>query len=182
MGIGGCWNEAINSRFCGRQALHEPGSVKADSHVAAAVDSRSYDEIYQKDMQSFIQLMPQLDVMLHVIYDQVDPNPAGFHYWIQNHTPGASGRVCTDDLTSTYTWPSGINAHSGGIAAFDMGLVCNSRERLYRWRALPVAAANQRLGTHARQCQFKSDRNLDLGPAWAQTRDRILDFKHQYSA
>ena len=30
------------------------GSVKADSHVAAAIDSRRYQEIYDKDMQSFI--------------------------------------------------------------------------------------------------------------------------------
>ncbi len=53
------------------------GSVKADSHVAAAIDSRHYDEIYQTDMQTFIQLMPQLDALMpaHVIYDQVDPHP-----------------------------------------------------------------------------------------------------------
>ena len=30
------------------------GSVQADSHVAAAIDSRTYDEIYAKDMQTFI--------------------------------------------------------------------------------------------------------------------------------
>ncbi len=48
------------------------GSVKADSHVAAAIDHRSYEEIYQKDMQSFIQLQPQLDALMpaHVIYEQ----------------------------------------------------------------------------------------------------------------
>ncbi len=40
------------------------GSVQADSHVAAAIDHRSYDEIYQKDMQTFIQLMPQLDALM----------------------------------------------------------------------------------------------------------------------
>ena len=59
---------------------------KADSHVAAAIDSRSYDEIYNHDMQSFIKLMPELDALMpaHVIYDQVDPNPAGFSpFWIQ---------------------------------------------------------------------------------------------------
>jgi beta-N-acetylhexosaminidase len=50
------------------------------------LDSRTYDEIYAKDMQTFIKLMPQLDALMpaHVIYNQVDPNPAGFSpYWIQ---------------------------------------------------------------------------------------------------
>ena len=51
------------------------GSVKANS-CGAAIDNRSYRDIYDKDMQSFIQLMPQLDALMpaHVIYDQVDPN------------------------------------------------------------------------------------------------------------
>ncbi len=40
------------------------GSVQADSHVAAAIDSRTYDEIYAKDMQTFIKLMPQLDALM----------------------------------------------------------------------------------------------------------------------
>ncbi|MFV5465003.1 beta-N-acetylhexosaminidase, partial [Acinetobacter sp. 207] len=62
------------------------GSVKADSHVAAAIDSRSFAEIQQQDMQTFIQLQNQLDALMpaHVIYDQVDPNPAGFsEFWLQ---------------------------------------------------------------------------------------------------
>ncbi len=50
------------------------------------IDMRCYEEIQQKDMQTFIQLQPQLDALMpaHVIYSQVDPNPAGFsEFWIQ---------------------------------------------------------------------------------------------------
>ena len=56
------------------------GSVKADSHVAAAIDSRSYDEIYDKDIQKFYQVDATVGCKMpaHVIYDQVDPNPAAF--------------------------------------------------------------------------------------------------------
>ena len=48
--------------------------------MAAAIDNRSYDEIYQNDMQPFIQLQSELDALMpaHVIYEQVDSKPAGF--------------------------------------------------------------------------------------------------------
>ena len=53
---------------------------------AAAIDPREYQDIYNNDMQSFIQLQTQLDALMpaHVIYENVDPNPAGFSpYWIE---------------------------------------------------------------------------------------------------
>lgn len=69
------------------------GSVKADSHVAAAIDPREYQDIYNKDMQSFIQLQTQLDALMpaHVIYEKVDPNHVWFALLDSNDfTPRAS--------------------------------------------------------------------------------------------
>nr|MBP8071075.1 beta-N-acetylhexosaminidase [Acinetobacter sp.] len=112
------------------------GSVKADSHVAAPVDSRSYDEIYHQDMQTFIQLMPQLDALMpaHVIYDQVDPNPAGFSpYWIQKvlrQDLNFEGVLFSDDLTMQAACVVGgadARIQAALKAGCDMGLVCNDR-------------------------------------------------------
>ncbi len=110
------------------------GSVKADSHVAAAIDHRSYDEIYNNDMQSFIQLQPQLDALMpaHVIYPNIDPNPAGFSpYWIQKvlrEELQYDGVLFSDDLTMQAACVAG-GADARILAALnagcDMGLVCN---------------------------------------------------------
>lgn len=168
------------------------GSVKADSHVAAAVDSRPYDEIYQKDIQSFIQLMPQLDALMpaHVIYDQVDPNPAGFSpYWIQKilrQELKFDGVLFSDDLSMQAACVAGgadARIQAALRAGCDMGLVCNSREAactaLEGIADLPLPNQLRLERMRGNIPNIQVGQNLDLGPAWAQTRDRILDFKHQ---
>ncbi|WP_374573720.1 beta-N-acetylhexosaminidase [Acinetobacter sp.] len=171
------------------------GSVKADSHVAAAVDSRPYDEIYQKDMQSFIQLMPQLDALMpaHVIYDQVDPNPAGFSpYWIQKilrQELKFDGVLFSDDLSMQAACVAGgadARIQAALRAGCDMGLVCNSREAactaLEGIADLPLPNQQRLERMRGRIPQRSIGAALELGDEWAQTRERILDFKHQCSA
>lgn len=171
------------------------GSVKADSHVAAAVDSRPYDKIYQKDMQSFIQLMPQLDALMpaHVIYDQVDPNPAGFSaHWIQNilrQELKFDGVLFSDDLSMQAACVAGgadARIQAALNAGCDMGLVCNSRESACAALAciadFPMPNQQRLERMRGRIPQRSIGAVLELGDEWAQTRDRILDFKHQCSA
>jgi len=171
------------------------GSVKADSHVAAAVDSRPYDKIYQKDMQSFIQLMPQLDALMpaHVIYDQVDPNPAGFSaHWIQNilrQELKFDGILFSDDLSMQAACVAGgadARIQAALNAGCDMGLVCNSRESACAALAgiadFPMPNQQRLERMRGRIPQRSIGAALELGDEWAQTRDRILDFKHQCSA
>ena len=171
------------------------GSVKADSHVAAAVDSRPYDEIYQKDMQSFIQLMPQLDALMpaHVIYDQVDPNPAGSSkHWIQNilrQKLKFDGVLFSDDLSMQAACVAGgadARIQAALNAGCDMGLVCNSRESACAALAgiadFPMPNQQRLERMRGRIPQRSIGAALELGDEWAQTRDRILDFKHQCSA
>lgn len=171
------------------------GSVKADSHIAAAIDHRQYDEIYAEDMQTFIQLQPQLNALMpaHVIYDQVDPNPAGFSpFWIQDvlrQRLKFDGVLFSDDLSMQAAGVVG-DADARIIAALDagcdMGLVCNNREAqllaLEAIRHYPMPNQQRLNAMRGRipaldQTDLHIGEQLDLGPEWLATRERIESFK-----
>ncbi|MFV5403757.1 MULTISPECIES: beta-N-acetylhexosaminidase [unclassified Acinetobacter] len=170
------------------------GSVKADSHVAAAIDTRSYAEIQQKDMQTFIQLQPQLDALMpaHVIYSQVDPNPAGFsEFWIQKvlrQELGFDGVLFSDDLSMQAACVAGdadARIQAALKAGCDMGLVCNDRaaqcialEGIVDL-PLPNQQRLERMRGNIPNIQIGAE--LDLGEAWRNIRDEILAFKQQMS-
>ena len=166
------------------------GSVKADSHVAAAIDSRSYDEIYQKDMQTFIQLMPQLDALMpaHVIYNQVDPNPAGFSpFWIQEilrKTLNFDGVLFSDDLSMQAACVAGgadARIRAALNAGCDMGLVCNDRSSaclaLDAISDLALPNQNRLERMRGKIPQVNHEHVLNLGNAWEKARDTISAFK-----
>ncbi|WP_288383516.1 beta-N-acetylhexosaminidase [uncultured Acinetobacter sp.] len=169
------------------------GSVKADSHVAAAIDSRHYDEIYRTDMQTFIQLMPQLDALMpaHVIYDQVDPHPAGFSpFWIQEvlrKQLGFDGVLFSDDLTMQAACVAGgadARLKAALDAGCDMGLVCNDRAAAclaldaISTYALPD---QDRLSRMRGQCpELKISSALSLGETWQTTKNAIETFKNSF--
>ncbi|MGN0936487.1 beta-N-acetylhexosaminidase [Acinetobacter amyesii] len=169
------------------------GSVKADSHVAAAVDHRSYEEIYQKDMQSFIQLQPQLDALMpaHVIYENIDPNPAGFSpYWIQKvlrQELQFDGVLFSDDLSMQAACVAGgadARIQAALNAGCDMGLVCNNRESAcialdgIQNLALPNQERLERM--RGKIPQIEIGQSIELGADWQNVRNRIVDFKNQY--
>ena len=169
------------------------GSVKADSHVAAAIDSRSYEEIYQQDMQSFIQLMPQLDALMpaHVIYDQVDPNPAGFSaYWIQHvlrQQLNFDGVLFSDDLTmqaACVVGDAGVRIQAALQAGCDMGLVCNDRAAastaLQAIANLPLPNQQRLARMRGKIPTIQIGKSLDLGPEWHTTRETIEQFKQSF--
>ena len=170
------------------------GSVKADSHVAAAIDTRSYAEIQQKDMQTFIQLQSQLDALMpaHVIYSQVDPNPAGFsEFWIQKvlrQELGFDGVLFSDDLSMQAACVAGgadARIQASLKAGCDMGLVCNDRaaqcialEGIVDL-PLPNQQRLERMRGNIPNIQIGDE--LDLGEEWREIRDEILAFKQQSS-
>lgn len=165
------------------------GSVKADSHIAAAIDPRSYQEIEQKDMQSFIQLMPQLDALMpaHVIYPAVDENPAGFSpFWIQEvlrKKLNFQGVLFSDDLSMQAACIAG-GANARILAALnagcDMGLVCNDREAA----CLALSALdNYKMPNQQRLEKMRGkipnisiSQQLALGDEWQQTQQKVQDF------
>ncbi|MEB3754620.1 beta-N-acetylhexosaminidase [Acinetobacter sp. MD2(2019)] len=169
------------------------GSVKADSHVAAAVDVRSYQDIYDKDMQSFIQLMPELDAVMpaHVIYPQVDPNPAGFSsYWIQEilrKQLNFDGVLFSDDLTMQAACVAG-DADARILAALeagcDMGLVCNNRAAaclaLDAIQHLPQPNQQRLERMRGRIPNIQIGEQLGLGEEWQTAKRTIEDFKQSF--
>ncbi len=166
------------------------GSVKADSHVAAAVDPRSFDEIYKNDMQSFIQLQPQLDALMpaHVIYENVDPNPAGFSpYWIQKvlrQELQFDGVLFSDDLTMQAACVAGgadARIKAALAAGCDMGLVCNQREAaclaLDAITDLPLPNQQRLERMRGKIPQIQIGEQLDLGAEWVEIKQAIEQFK-----
>ena len=167
------------------------GSVKADSHVAAAIDSRSFAEIEAQDMQSFIQLQSQLNALMpaHVIYDQVDAHPAGFSkFWIQDilrQKLNFDGVLFSDDLSMQAACVAGgadARIRAALDAGCDMGLVCNNREAALialngiEHYALPNQERLERMRGRIPDIHIGTD--LDLGEEWQQIRERIVQFKN----
>ena len=167
------------------------GSVKADSHVAAAIDSRSYDEIYAQDMQSFIQLKTQLDALMpaHVIYENVDPNPTGFSpFWIQKilrQELKFDGVLFSDDLSMQAACVAG-NADARIRAALDagcdMGLVCNNRESacvaLTGIENLPLPNQERLERMRGKIPTTHIGEAFDLGAEWQSVKHTIEAFKN----
>lgn len=162
------------------------GSVQADSHVAAAIDPRPYAEIYTKDMQPFLALMPQLDALMpaHVIYPAVDANPAGFSkHWLQTvlrQQLQFDGVLFSDDLSMQAACVAGgadARIQAALNAGCDMGLVCNDRAAACTalQGILDFAPPNQSRLERMRGKipNIKITAELDLGESWRVTQAAV---------
>lgn len=111
------------------------GHVRADSHHEVPVDDRSYVDIEQCDLMPFRRLIGAgLGAVMpaHVIYPQVDAQPAGFSSkWLKQilrQQLEFDGVIFSDDLSMEGAKGAGgivARANAALTSGCDMVLVCN---------------------------------------------------------
>ena len=112
------------------------GHVEADSHVAIPVDERNLQDILIEDILPFERMIHYgLAAIMpaHVVYPNVDKNPAGFSpFWIKKVLRGRlefDGIIFSDDLSMEGASVAGgfvERAEAALAAGCDMVLVCNN--------------------------------------------------------
>jgi beta-N-acetylhexosaminidase len=134
----GLFRKGMNAAGMAATGKHFPGhgAVALDSHLTLPTDERDLDSIRAKDLLPFKQLIKEgLEGIMpaHVVYSNIDPNPAGFSpFWIQQilrRELNFNGTVFSDDLSmagaaSVGDFPE--RARLAQLAGCDMLLVCNN--------------------------------------------------------
>ncbi|WP_372872437.1 beta-N-acetylhexosaminidase [Shewanella sp.] len=162
------------------------GSVQADSHIAMPVDSRSAEAILNVDMKPFVSLIGAnlLDGVMpaHVVYDSLDPNPAGFsRFWLQQKLRGElgfDGRIFSDDLGMEGAAFAGgyvARARAALDAGCDMILVCNNRQGVLEVLAADLLQSTTvNTAASLRPDNGKTIRALDNTVRWEKARELAL--------
>lgn len=136
--LGAALVRGLLSAGMGAVGKHFPGHgyATADSHIAIPSDDRSLEEIMNTDVAPY---RPVIEAGLagimpaHVIYTDVDPNPAGFSaFWMKEvlrKQLGFDGVIFSDDLSMEGASVAGgmkERAQAALDAGCDVVLVCNA--------------------------------------------------------
>jgi beta-N-acetylhexosaminidase len=135
--LGACIVQGFAEAGMGAVGKHFPGHgyAEADSHVAVPRDGRKFADIARKDLVPFrIAIEAGLAAVMpaHVIYTQVDAEPAGYsRHWLQEVLRGKlgfRGIIFSDDLSMEGAGVAGgvaERARAALDAGCDMVLLCN---------------------------------------------------------
>ena len=158
--LAGALNAGLRRAGMANVGKHFPGHgfVVADSHLAIPVDERPVPALYA-DFSPYRdhRKMDLAAVMpAHVIYEHLDPNPAGFSsYWLRyvlRGELGFDGVIFSDDLSmegASFAGGFVERANAALDAGCDMVLVCNNpdaaRLLLREWQPDVDPASARRL-------------------------------------
>jgi beta-N-acetylhexosaminidase len=168
----------------GAVGKHFPGHgyAEADSHVAVPKDARKFAEIQKKDLVPFrLTVEAGLAAVMpaHVIYTQVDPEPAGYSkYWLQEVLRGKlgfGGIIFSDDLSMEGASVAGgipARARAALDAGCDMVLLCNDpagQETLLQSLGDAALAKPERL----ERMRKKGGRDLRKSVAYRESQEKL---------
>jgi len=165
------------------------GSVKADSHIALPVDTRSKDSIFNQDILPFKILIEKglLDAIMpsHVVYSECDKQPAGFSsYWLNEvlkQQLAFKGIIISDDLSmhgASFVGDHVSRAETAINAGCDLILACNDRlGALSILDHLQIAHDNDRNAINQLRCtKLKFELPLKQNPIWRENQQKLLHF------
>lgn len=169
------------------------GSVKADSHIALPVDKRSAENIFNQDMQPFVELINarKLDAIMpsHVVYSECDTLPCGFsEYWLQTilkQQLGFKGVIISDDISmhgASFVGNHLSRASSAITAGCDLILACNDATAaisILDGLTIPNRC-NETLISSLLARKNVLVLPLEQNEIWLENRRLLLDFAEQY--
>lgn len=187
--LAGALMEGLKAQGMAAVGKHFPGHghVVADSHLEVPVDERPFAAIDAADLVPYRRLIPRgLAAVMpaHVIYSNVDSQPAGFSsVWLQQVLRGTlqfRGIIFSDDLSmEAATVAGGIveRATAALRAGCDLVLVCNrpdaADELLAGLRWQPPAGWEGRLSALRCRVPARQLAELPSDPAWQAAHDHL---------
>lgn len=145
------------------------GNCVADSHVDVPTDPRRFEDILAEDIVSFERMIHfgmEAIMPAHVIYSQVDAQPAGFSsFWLKNVLRvqlGFQGVIFSDDLNMEGARVAGgyvARAQAALAAGCDMVLVCNNPQAAAQ--VIDGLGEHNDPASHARLIRMHGRGNID---------------------
>jgi len=136
--LGGAFIRGLHRGHMPAIAKHFPGHghVAADSHQTLPIDERNTNEMINKDLVPFIQLISQFDAVMtaHILFPSVDSLPPCFSsVWLKDILRkrfGFKGVIFSDDLNmaAAQQFGSFVDCTAQALqAGCDFLLICNNR-------------------------------------------------------